>query len=663
MMPSDDRLDSWKEIAAYLKRDVSTVQRWERREGMPVHRQLHEKLGSVFAFRSELDVWASERAQSGAHEPEKVGDLAAVALAQAPPRRHGFVWFGLAAAVLLAVLATFYALDRAEYFWKSPVSRAQFAPLTDFEGDEAAAVISPDGQFVAFLSDRDGQMDVWITQVGTGQFHNLTRGSAPDLVNPAVRSLGFSPDGTLVTFWARKPGATNGNIDIWSVPVLGGPRRPYLEGVAEFDWSRDKSLLVYHTPDPGDPMFVTPSTATMPGRQIFVAPSGVHAHFPLWSRDGALIYFVQGSVPDNMDLWRMSASGRSAERMTFHNSRVSHPVLIDDRTMLYLATAADGSGPWLHSIDLQRRVPHRLSHGVERYTSLAASADGKRLVATVASPKATLWRLPITDIPVGTSVARRINLPTGGGSSPRLGPNYMLYVSKKASGESLWKLADGAVTELWSGAGARIAGGPAISMDGRSLAVSIEQQGRTRLHVMNADGTDARVVSDSLELRGAPAWAPDGDSIAIAALDGDTPRLIRIFLDGRSPIPLTTEYAVDPVWSRDGQRLVYSGADVGTRFPLKMLTATGSALAPPALNLARGARRVCFLPGSRAVVVLKGEIEHKNFWLVDLESGAERQLTDFGRDFIVRDFDLSADGNEIVVDRVQDNSDIVLLDY
>ena len=50
--PPDDRLDSWKEIAAYMKRDVTTVQRWEKREGMPVHRHVHDKMGSVYAFRS-----------------------------------------------------------------------------------------------------------------------------------------------------------------------------------------------------------------------------------------------------------------------------------------------------------------------------------------------------------------------------------------------------------------------------------------------------------------------------------------------------------------------------------------------------------------------------------------------------------------------------------
>ena len=56
-----DRLDSWKEIAAYLSRDVTTVQRWEKREGMPVHRHLHDRMGSVYASRSELDAWVRGR--------------------------------------------------------------------------------------------------------------------------------------------------------------------------------------------------------------------------------------------------------------------------------------------------------------------------------------------------------------------------------------------------------------------------------------------------------------------------------------------------------------------------------------------------------------------------------------------------------------------------
>lgn len=57
MAESDDRLDSWKEIAAYLKRSVRTVRRWEHGEGLPVHRHVHHAQGTVFAHKSELDAW------------------------------------------------------------------------------------------------------------------------------------------------------------------------------------------------------------------------------------------------------------------------------------------------------------------------------------------------------------------------------------------------------------------------------------------------------------------------------------------------------------------------------------------------------------------------------------------------------------------------------
>jgi TolB-like protein len=63
-----DRLDSWKEIAAYLKRGARTVQRWEREEGLPVHRLVHDKLGSIYAYPSELDAWWRSRAGELANE-------------------------------------------------------------------------------------------------------------------------------------------------------------------------------------------------------------------------------------------------------------------------------------------------------------------------------------------------------------------------------------------------------------------------------------------------------------------------------------------------------------------------------------------------------------------------------------------------------------------
>src|SRR5947209_17544016 len=58
---SDDRLDSWKEIAVFLKRGIRTVQRWVRSEGLPVHRHQHQKLGTVYALKSEDSVWWASR--------------------------------------------------------------------------------------------------------------------------------------------------------------------------------------------------------------------------------------------------------------------------------------------------------------------------------------------------------------------------------------------------------------------------------------------------------------------------------------------------------------------------------------------------------------------------------------------------------------------------
>src|SRR4029453_10781634 len=115
-----DRLDSWKEVAGYLSRDVSTVQRWEKRERMPVHRHVHDKLGSVYAFRSELDAWwhgrgarligqeprdgTQESAPGSQQEQESPGGVPEVAAVR--PRTA--MWFraGLGAVVGFAIVAS-----------------------------------------------------------------------------------------------------------------------------------------------------------------------------------------------------------------------------------------------------------------------------------------------------------------------------------------------------------------------------------------------------------------------------------------------------------------------------------------------------------------------------------------------------------------------------
>jgi Tol biopolymer transport system component len=661
--PSEAPLDSWKEIAGYVKRDVSTVQRWERREGMPIHRHVHDKRGSVYAFSSELDAWLQSRRQRlEEEEKERRAEAAPRSAKQTFLTRWAFVLLLAAAGAALAIGAILW-FQRTEYFWRSPIADARVQTVTDFDGVEQDAAVSRDGHFVAFLSDRDGHMDVWVTQVGSGEFHNLTRGSAPELVNPSIRTLGFSPDGSLVTFWVRKQdGSTGGDISIWAVPTLGGEPRPYLEGVAEFDWSHDGSRLAYHTPGPGDPLFVSNGSRRSEGRPIFTAPAGLHSHFPLWAPDSAFIYFVQGSLPDKLDIWRISPSGGTPERITWHSGRVSHPVLLDRRTLMYLASDPDGSGPWLHSTDVERRIPHRLTSSLDRYTSLAASADGRRLVVTLASPKRTLWRLRIDNSAAEVSAAAQISLPASTAFSPRLGPNYLLYVSATGTSESIWKLANGSATELWTGQGTRVIGGPAIAADGRYIAFSVRQHGQSLLYVMQADGRNTRVVTNSLDLQGAPAWAPDGQSITSAADDHGVPHLFRVPVDGRSPVPFVREYSVDPAWAPDGSFLVYSGPDIGTTFAVKAVTAEAAAHPFLPLTLTRGARHLTFLPGGRSLVLLRGEIQHKNLWLIDLETGAERQLTNLTPDFDIRDFDISADGREVVFERVQERSDVALLD-
>src|SRR5262249_19329893 len=187
--------------------------------------------------------------------------------------------------------------------------------------------------------------------------------------------------------------------------------RPFLSDAVHVAWSPDRSQIVYHSAAPGDPIFVADRNGGNP-RQIFVSKPGIHNHYVTWSPDGAFLYFFHGVVgPFHIDTWPIRASGGNAERLTHRRAREAYPTFLDDRTLLYSAAREDGSGSSLFAMDVERRIPHAVTSGIEEFLSVAATADRRRLVATVANPIQNLWTVPISDRVIEDSGMTRFQIP------------------------------------------------------------------------------------------------------------------------------------------------------------------------------------------------------------------------------------------------------------
>jgi TolB protein len=259
-------------------------------------------------------------------------------------------------------------------------------------------------------------------------------------------------------------------------------------------------------------------------------------------------------------------------------------------------------------------------------------------------------------------------VPSAGISSPRFGPDYLLYLSSRELADSLWKLQDGAVTELWKSSNGAVLAAPSISPDGRRVAIAVLKQGRAGLHLMTADGANSQPLAHSLDVREAPSWSPDGKTLAVTGHDNQGPGLFLTPVEGGAAVRLFAKICYLPVWSPDGRYILFSEYAQGPLMQLRAVTPEGEPVPLPDIRLTRtGSRGVMsspyrFLPDGKSLVLMEGDWRKPQFSLVDLATGARRQFTDLRPGRSTRSFDVTPDGKRIVFDRVQENSDIVLIE-
>ena len=138
--------------------------------------------------------------------------------------------------------------------------------------------------------------------------------------------------------------------------------------------------------------------------------------------------------------------------------------------------------------------------------------------------------------------------------------------------------------------------------------------------------------------------------------------MFKIPVDGGAPERIVEGEASNPVWSPDGEMIVYTGAQVNVVSPLLAVRPDGEDVELPEIKVFRFGERARFLPDGSGLVYMQGDGAAQDFWLLDLGTMESRPLTALDSPATMRAFDVTPDGKRIVFDRLSENSDIVLIE-
>jgi Tol biopolymer transport system component len=565
-----DRLDSWKQIAAYLQKSERTVRRWHETEGLPVHKHQHQQRGSVWAYASEIDAWRQSRVLSPLEpDPET---------SQSPPTKspktaHAWKW-AIAGGVTLLVLSSWVLLGRRQ----APASPVEWVatPFTALPGDEHSAAFSPDGKTVVFSytgsPDAKLQSGLYFKALDGDDLTPLIVGDDLLRYSPA-----WSPLGDRIAYVDRN---SKGETRLMWIPVSGG----------------------------------NPHEIAKLGLPLTM--ENIHAS---WSLDGRWLYAGALQADGRKGIFRFDPDHGDAVQITRRDGQAGRDIaptlspdgrtlafVRDNASIGYLGVVQIATVPAAVSEPLAE--PMIVDSGRFRYGGLAWAPSGKELLFCTGTPSSqparTLYRLTL-DKPTRRTPVISDNCHTVAVARPASdGTAQLIYGTFQAKSEIFRLLLDGKSQPKPFARSTRYDTRPAYSFDGRQVAFLSSRTGLPSFWIADADGSNPhRIELKGLTLVGEFGGmrpSPDDKEWVFAADRGDDVTRVFTLHPGSKPVEIAVGHC--PSFSRDGEWIFFSAqAADGTYHGWRIRRRVG---AVPEKITKSGAYLIYEAPGGKSVLTI-----------------------------------------------------------